>query len=207
MEARVVDLSHHNTVISLPLVMTAGIWGIIHKVTQGISYVDPLYASRRKAAVAAKLLWGAYHFNSGDPVASQVKYFIDHAQPDEATLMVLDYEDYRQSNMNIHQAVEFLHLLEQQVGRKGALYSGNRIKETIGALNAEDKSYLCSHRLWLCEYGPKAVLPSGWAEWWLWQFTGDGIGPTPHGVPGIQGNQLDINTFMGTQAELTSSWA
>lgn len=207
MDARVVDLSHYNNVTSFPAVAAAGVWGIIHKATQGVGYVDSRYALRRPVALAAKLLWGAYHFNTGDPISDQVKFFIDHAQPDVNTLMVLDYEDYRQSNMNINGAVEFLHLLEQQLGRKGALYSGNRVKETIGTLNATDKAYLCSHRLWLCQYGPKAILPSGWNNWWLWQFTGDGIGPTPHSVPGIQGSQLDINTFAGTPLQLSTSWA
>ena len=109
--------------------------------------------------------------------------------------------------MNIHQAVQFLHLLEETLGRPGAIYSGNRVKETIGQLNDSDLAYLSHHRLWLCQYGPKTVMPHGWIKWWLWQYTGDGVGPQPHTVPGIPGNKLDINTFAGTQAELTASWA
>lgn len=209
MDARVVDISHYNAVENFATVAKAGVWGIIHKATQGTNYIDSMYAKRRLwlQETAPSLLWGAYHFNTGQPVADQVKYFIDHAKPDAKTLMVLDYEDNRPSNMSINHAVEFLHTLEHQLGRKGAIYSGNRVKETIGQLNATDKAYLCSHRLWLCQYGPKAVLPQGWSKWWLWQFTGDGVGPMPHSVPGIQGNKLDINTFAGTHAELAASWA
>ena len=206
MDARVVDLSHHNDVTSFQNVASAGVWGVIHKVTQGTEFVDSRYALRRPTALAAGLLWGAYHFNTADPVNAQVDFFIQHAMPDANTLMVLDYEDYR-PNMSIHQAVEFLHLLEQKMGRKGAIYSGNRVKETIGQLNAADRQYLCSHRLWLCQYGPKAVLPPGWDHWWLWQFTGDGVGPLPHTIPGIAGSGIDINTFVGTQLNLATSWA
>jgi lysozyme len=207
MDARVVDTSHYTTVSNFDLVAKSGIEGIIHKATQGTSYVDTKYAAYRAGTIEAGMLWGAYHFNTGQPVADQVKFFIDHAKPNDKTLMVLDYEDNRPSNMSIHQVVEFLHLLEAAIGRKGTLYSGNRVKETIGQLNAIDKAYLCSHRLWLCQYGPKAVLPQGWSKWWLWQFTGDGIGPTPHSVPGIEGNKLDINTFVGTRDELAASWS
>jgi lysozyme len=207
MDARVVDISHYQTVKDFHAVAEAGVWGIIHKATQGTTYADDHYAGARSGAAGVGILWGAYHFNTGQPVADQVKFFIDHARPDDKTLMVLDYEDNRQSNMNIHQAVQFLHLLEESLGRKGALYSGNRIKETIGGLNGADKGYLCSHRLWLCQYGPKAVLPQGWAKWWLWQFTGDGVGPKPHSIPGIPGNGLDINTFVGTRDELSASWS
>ena len=78
--------------------------------------------------------------------------------------------------MSVQQAVEFLRLLQQRTGRKGAIYSGDRLKETIGQLSADDRDYLCSHRLWLCEYGPRAVLPEGFSKFWLWQYTGDGIG-------------------------------
>ena len=146
------------------------------------------------------------YFNTGDDVRSQVHRFIDKAQPDENTLLVLDYEDNRLSNMNIHQAVDFLHQLETLSGRKGAIYSGNRIKETISQLSPDDRAYLTSYRLWLCQYGPVARLPMGFKAWCLWQFTGDGIGPKPHSVPGIAGNGIDINIFAGTRDELGASW-
>lgn len=204
---RVADISHHNMVGDLANTAQAGVWGIIHKATQGAAYADPLYAARRKLALAAGMLWGAYHFNTGDDVRSQVWFFLAHAQPDDKTLMVLDYEDNRLSQMSIFQLVDFCHQIESVLGRKCAIYSGNRLKETIGLLNAGDAAYVTSHRLWLCQYGPKPVLPKGFANWWLWQFTGDGVGPLPHSVSGIVGNGIDLNTFVGSREELISSWA
>lgn len=208
-QPRVVDISHHNTVTDLRATAMAGIWGVIHKSSQGVGYRDPDYASRRTQAVAAGLLWGAYHFNDGSDVASQVDWFLKCAQPDENTLLVLDFEDNAKSNMTAKSAVQFLRLLEQRTGRKGAIYSGNRLKETIGQLNAADRSYLCSHRLWLCQYGPRAVLPVGFAKYWLWQYTGDGVGPQPHNVPGITaGNAgIDLNVYDNDRLTLKSEWA
>lgn len=204
---RVIDISHHNSVIDFSMVAAAGIWGVIHKASQGRAYIDPEYGVRRIAAEHAGLLWGAYHFNTGDNIASQVAAFLSAARPDDKTLMVLDYEDNRLSQMNIEQAVEFLHLLEQKLGRKAAIYSGNRIKETIGDLSQNDLDYLTSHRLWLCQYGPVAHIPAGFKNYWLWQFTGDGVGPQPHSIPGIAGSGIDINTFTGTRDDLAGSWA
>ncbi len=203
---RVIDISHHNNVLDFNMVAASGIWGVIHKATQGKEMMDSKYASRRIRAKAAGLLWGAYHFNTGDDVKTQVDWFLKNAQPDDKTLMVLDYEDNRLSNMGIHQAVDFLHYIEGLTFRKAAIYSGNRLKENISKLGPLDRAYIVSHRLWLCQYGPVAKLPPGFSNWWLWQFTGDGLGPNPHSVPGISGTGIDINTFIGTKNELIASW-
>jgi lysozyme len=209
MTPRVIDISHHNTVTDLKATAAAGVWGVIHKASQGRAYRDPDYGARRALAAKAGLLWGGYHFNDGTDVAAQVDSFMKAAQPDAATLMVLDFEDNRLSNMSVQQAVDFLHQLEQRLGRKGAIYSGNRLKETIGQLSPMERDYLLSHRLWLCQYGPRAVLPKGFARYWLWQYTGDGVGPLPHNVPGVvAGNSgVDLNAFDGTRAVLAANWA
>lgn len=209
MQPRVVDLSHHNTVKDLALAAGAGIWGLIHKATQGKAYADPDYAARRIAADAAGMLWGAYHFNTGDNVSAQVEWFLAKAKPGDKTLMVLDYEDNRLSQMNIEQALDFLRLVKAKTGREAAIYSGNRAKETVHALGKDELAYLGSHRLWLCQYGPVAHLPIGFSSWWLWQYTGDGVGPQPHNVPGIvAGNGgIDLNTYLGTREQLEAEWA
>ena len=187
----------------------AGVWGVIHKASQGTSMRDKKYAERRKAILEAGLLHGAYHFNSGDNVDAQLDNFFAAADPDDTTLMVLDYEDNKKSPMSPKQMVEFLRKGEERLGRKLAIYSGNRLKEDIGKIKGEDLDYVLSHRLWLCQYGPRTVLPKGFSEWWLWQYTGDGIGSSPHYVPGITvpgGKGIDLNVYNGTQEELTASW-
>jgi hypothetical protein len=45
-----------------------------------------------------------------------MRWLIDKAGPDDHPLMVLDYENNRLLPMNIHQAVEFPYVLEQQLG-------------------------------------------------------------------------------------------
>lgn len=209
---RVVDIYHGDAVGSAGFkpAADAGVWGIIHKASESNGYTDSLYAARRKLAAEAGMLWGAYHFNSGADVDSQIDRFFHSAQPDDKTLMVLDYEDKPSSQMSIQQAVEFLHKGEEKLGRKLAIYSGNRLKEQIGKLGAEDLAYVTSHRLWVCQYGPVAKLPKGFSKYFLWQYTGDGVGNGPHYVPGISvpgGKGIDLNVYDGTKEQLTAEWA
>lgn len=213
---RVVDIYHgdnvegNDCVAGFQKAADAGVWGIIHKSSQGSSYQDNAYNRRRDAAGKVGLLWGAYHFNNGDDVSTQVRNFISAASPDSNTLMVLDFEDNPKSNMSVHEAVSFMKLVEDKIGRTCAIYSGNRLKETLNTLSSDEYDYMISHRLWLCQYGSKAALPFGFKKYWLWQYTGDGIGPLPHYVPGITvpgGRGIDLNVYDGTKEQLTAEWA
>lgn len=207
---RVVDISHYEVISSFQPAKDAGIWGIIAKSTQGVSFRDPAYKKFTQMARDVGLLVGAYHFNDGTPVKDQVKYFIDDVNPQTDTLMALDYEAWPKNPMSVHQMVDFLHYFEELMKRKAVLYSGNLIKENIGSLNPTDQAYVASHRLWLAQYGPKIVLPKGFTKAWLHQYTGDGVGPEPHWVSGIAcpGNKgLDLNTYDGTQDQLKAEWA
>lgn len=213
MRADVIDISHHNPVESFAKVRAAGVLGVIHKATQGVGNVDPTYRARRKQIEDAGLLHGAYHFNTGEPVKDQVGHFLEAAQPGPKTVMVLDFEDNRASNMSLAQAVEFLTELDRALGRPAWIYSGNRIKSAIGHADAATRTFLAGHKLWLCEYGPRARLvddnarPLPWTKYTLWQFTGDGLGPQPHSIDGVPVHGLDINIYNGDPAELAANWA
>lgn len=206
LQPRVTDISHHNTVTDL---RASGLWAVIHKATQGSGYRDPTYAKRRQQASSAGMLWGAYHFGDNTDIAAQVANYLGYAVADDDTLLCLDYEDHPSGSsktMRPQQMVAFLREIERRTGRKAVLYSGNRIKEDIRKLNASDRDYVCSHRLWLCQYGSKPQLPTGFDRSWLWQYTDGRVGPEPHRVPGITGD-VDLNAFNGSREELAASWA
>ena len=88
----VIDLSHHNNVTSYQDIRDAGIVGIIHKATQGVTGVDGTYGTRKPQALAAGLLWGAYHFASKGNAQKQADHFLDVVQPGPTDLLVLDFE-------------------------------------------------------------------------------------------------------------------
>lgn len=203
MRADVIDIYHGDQVTDLAALKGAGVKGIIHKATQGSGMTDQAYASRRQWARDNGLLWGAYHFNTGEPVASQVQHFLDAAAPDATTLMCLDFEDNRASNMTADQAKDFLARLKAAGIPRPVIYSGNRAKDLLGSnVDAE----LGSYRLWLAQYGAQPVLQPSWKTWWLWQFTGDGLGQPPHSLPGVKTQGIDIDTYNGDPAMLANDW-
>ena len=197
MTPKVIDIYHGNSIHDFAAIKAAGIIGVIHKCTQGAGYADPMYATRRKSATDAGLLWGAYTFNSGEDTAAQVKEFFSHAEPDANTLMCLDFEDNPHSQMSIDQARAFLVQADAQLGRKLVLYSGNRVKDLLG--NKID-SFFGDHRLWLAQYGPVAHVQPSWSKQWLWQYSETGR------LPGTDG-AIDLNAYNGTDDQLNQEWA
>ena len=197
MKPNVIDIYHGNVVHDWGALRAAGIYGVIHKCTQGSGYADPLYAQRRKLAEANGLLWGAYSFNTGEDVVKQVANFLSHAQPDANTLLALDFEDNPHTQMTLEQARSWLRLVEGQVGRPAVIYSGNRIKDLLGA--RVDPAF-SSSRLWLAQYGPRAVVQASWGTQWLWQYSETGR------LPGTDG-AIDLNFFGGSAEDLAQQWA
>jgi GH25 family lysozyme M1 (1,4-beta-N-acetylmuramidase) len=202
----VVDLYHGDEVVSFAEAAQAGIRGIIHKASQGAGMADPRYAARRGQALAAGLMWGAYHFGTGADVDAQVANFLQAAEPDNRTLVALDYEPNGPDTMTLDQARAFLVGVAGRLGRNPVLYSGSLIKEQLG--DAADP-FFAAHRLWLAEYGPVPHPQRSWPAAWLWQYSGDGIGPDPKTVPGIPGARgyVDCNSYDGTPDRLAADWA
>lgn len=196
----VVDIYHGDEVEDFKQVRKAGVLGVIHKATEGVATVDKSYTQRRADALSAGLLWGAYHFGTNGDVATQVQNFLNTAKPDGKTLLVLDWEPYKSKTMSLGQAKDFLKQVYDKTGQRPALYSGNQVKEQCP--NGDD--FLSLHRLWLCQYSTKPKIPKGWDNYWLWQYTGDGVGPAPHAIDGISTNGIDLNVFGGSS--LAAEW-
>jgi lysozyme len=91
----VIDLSHHNIIKSFEKVRDAGIRGIIHKATQGLSFTDQKYRNRKLGSLEAEIMWGAYHFAALGNGKEQADYFLDFVKPAATDLLVLDYESFK----------------------------------------------------------------------------------------------------------------
>ncbi len=199
----VIDISHHNIVTSFTEVRMAGIRGVIHKATEGATMVDKTAAKRRQQILDAGLLLGFYHFGDNSTVKTQVSNFLRVAQPDDSTLLALDWEPAGNGRrtMSLDQAKEWLALVHEKTGQMSLLYSGSTIKE---ALDGRPDPFLSQHRLWLCHYNSNPKLPVGFDKYWLWQYTGDGVGNGPHTVAGVKDKGLDLNVFGGS--DLAQEW-
>jgi hypothetical protein len=108
--------------------------------------------------------------------------------------------------MTLADARDWLQNFDLVAGKKAKLYSGNLIKETLGA-NKDD--FLAQHDLWLAQYGSHPVTPANWSAPWIWQYT-DGArdygANLPIHVAGITGGNLDCNAFAGSDVDLAATW-
>ena len=199
----VVDLSHHNGVVDLTTAATTGgIVGVLHKGSQGLTYVDPLYQTNQQKARTAGLLWGAYHFGTGSDGVQQAEFFLKQVAPATDTLLVLDFEANAQGpSMTLEEARAFVTHIQQTTGRWPGLYAGHYLKALLGTSKDD---VLANCWFWLSQYGPTAVVPPNWGTWTMWQYTDGGLGPAPHDVPGI--GRCDRDRFNGSLASLKLLW-
>lgn len=202
----VIDLSHHNSVTSFKDIKDGGVLGIIHKATQGVTGADGTFGTRKPQALAAGLLWGAYHFASKGNAQKQADHFLDVVQPGPTDLLVLDFEpNAHDGTMTVAEAETFVQRIFQQTGRFPGLYSGQAfINEQLGTKKNE---VLSNCFLWIARYSdqlPK-VPTATWKTFTLWQYTDGNLGPQPHRVNGVAGG-CDRDKFNGDESQLRKLW-
>jgi len=215
---RVHDLYHSNKVNFGSLATDGGIWGVVHKATQGLGFTDPLYKTREALALRAGLLAGAYDFSTDDDVEANVARFVSIVEPSDNIAMVLDFEDSTHNAMSGAEAYEFLDRLAQATGRAPILYGGNRIVEQIDPQDPKWIDMAGWVRLWRARYirgqpADNAALLKAvgtippWTALFMVQYAADGDGPFPHQVPGSEPKaDLSVVPF-DTKAELAANWA
>lgn len=198
----VVDISHHNANVNFAALKAAGIVGVIHKATQGLTGTDPTYNDHRAAALQAGLLWGAYHFGTDSDGVQQAISFLNIVGDVSNTVIALDFESNPTGpSMSLEEARAFVTHVASATGRYPGFYSGHDIKEQLGT---GSDSVLANCWFWLAQYGPTAVVPPNWNSWTLWQYTDGALGPQPTDVPGV--GRFDRDIFNGTVEELHAFW-
>lgn len=204
---KVVDLSHwQGKSFNFQEARKEGILGVISKATgyeNGGLYMDPDYQVVVQEARKAGMLVAGYHFFGHGNVTAQMEYFLKHAYITDNMFALLDHEKppkgTRPQLADLTAACDYL---EHKLGRKQVIYSGNDIKEELGNTN---NTYLGSHRLMLASYTTNPSWQQSWKNYWLWQYTGDGAGRSPHAIGGI-GNKIDVSHYDGSDEQLTKEW-
>jgi lysozyme len=196
----IIDLSHNND-IDLADVKAAGVVAVIHKATEGATYQDPMYASRRAQAQSLGLLWGAYHFGTAASVDDQIANFMQTAQPGSHDFVALDYESNGSNTMSLAQAEEFIASFEAEYGYRPLIYGSDLL---FSASEESPPSSLGECGLWIAAYtsASEPTLPSLFTSYTLWQFT-DGTSPASFPTAGVA---CDRSRFDGTQEELEEAW-
>jgi len=220
----VIDISRFVTVTDFRLVRQSNILGVIQKATEGGDYVDPTCAVRRPQAEAAGLLWGTYHFGTGQMSgAQQAAFFLRVSQPGPKTLLALDLEaneNNPSNSMRLDQAEAFVQAVAQATGRLPIVYvhptwaNGEPLPNSglsLGARITPD-SILARCGLWVADYHDSPEVPVAWEAkgWRLWQYAGDeSAGRPAYGqttiVRGV--SHCDRNLFNGDAAALDRFWS
>ena len=140
-----VDLSHWDEVDSFEDAKDDGAVGIIHKATESNNYFDPTHNQRKKDAIAAGLLWGAYHFLRPGNMKDQAQYFVSKVGKN-LDLYAADHED---EGVSLDDLKTFLREVKRLTGKSPIIYSGHVLKEQLGDRH---DSELSQYRLWLAQY-------------------------------------------------------
>jgi lysozyme len=205
---RAIDLSHWNKNKDWKKVRDDGIWGIIHKATQGWprddkDAVDEKYAIHKAGAEAVGLAWGAYHFGIGSEPIKQAEHYLKTVKPTESTLLVLDFENWKLGpNMNLHEAEQFATHIHQQAGRWPVLYTGYPFLSA--QLKGVETTILSNCPLWIAAYNNAPEISDHWPTWTFWQYTDGKSGSEPRKVDGI--GSCDRDKFNGTMDNLLELW-
>ncbi|WP_242442875.1 glycoside hydrolase family 25 protein [Magnetospirillum sp. 15-1] len=222
----IIDLHHANGVKSFAAAREAsGVLAVIHKASEG-DWQDPRYEERRAEAMGAGLLWGAYHFGTGQhPGRAQARMFLAAARPDPATLLVLDLELNERApgnTMRLDAAEEFVREIAETTGRLPLLYThpawadgeilpGPRGSASLGGPILPGTA-LAACDLWLADYRYEPELPRSWETrgWRLWQYAGDDAntgGPFRDRAREVRGvDRCDRSVFAGSREDLYRYW-
>lgn len=190
-----IDISHHQDFPDFAEVKAAGVIALIHKATEGSSYVDPNRARNCYNATAAGIKCCTYHWLSpGSNPRSQMEFFLRTVDPVPGERMVIDYEEDGCTLSQLKEAVQAL--LDDPRELQITIYSGHLLKEQ---LNGTHDAFLADNTdLWLAQYtsGTPTWSTGTYPQWTLWQYSESGT------VDGITGSLVDLDRFDGSDAEL-----
>ena len=194
-----VDLSVWNGGVDWAEAQANGVNFAFLKATEGGDRVDGAFDTNRRAAAAAGVPVGAYHFFYHCRAASeQAAWFIRHVPRSAITLPpVLDMEWNFQSptcpgkrpRAEVQaDARTFVSDLTRHYGKRPILYT------TVDFYEENQLWQISGVEFWLrsVKEHPSDRYPG--QHWTFWQYSGTGL------VPGING-RVDLNTFAGSRAQ------
>ncbi len=196
-----IDLSRFQTAVDWPTARANGVNFAFIKATEGGDLVDPMFDAHWRAAGAAGVRRGAYHFfYHCRPAAEQARWFIKHVPRTPGALPpVLDMEwtptsptcTLRRDGETIRaEARIFVDLITRHYGQRPMIYT------TVDFFEDTELWRLSGVEFWLRSVATHPGERYSGQAWSFWQYTSTGI------VPGIAG-RVDVNVFAGSQA----AWA
>ena len=172
--------------------------GVIIRAGQNV-WQDNEFDISWKASKDAGMIRGSYWFyDSRVNPKRQAEKFVEVLGNDLGEMeMWMDFEDTYGGDFGKQQDwYDFAERLKVLVpGKQLGVYTGYYYwMERISSING----YFEQYPLWLAWYNPEPpFIPKPWKEWWLWQYTDNGIGP----IYGVESKSIDLNYFNGSEEE------
>lgn len=189
-----IDISHWQNFPDFDEVKASGVKGMIHKATEGTSYIDPNRAENCSNALAAGLAISTYFWLKPGDGRAQAEFYLQTIDPQQGERVVIDYEEDGCTLTTLKDAVQAL--LDYGSNLKITVYSGHLIKQQ---LSGRDDFLATTTDLWLAQYTSDESSISWetatWPEWALWQYSETGE------LPGVDGSYVDFNNYNGTDDE------
>jgi lysozyme len=164
------------------------------KATEGETFTDDRFERNWQTMKLRNVPRGAYHFFrfKGDPVR-QADHFLSVIDPQKGDLLPMVDVEVDDGIGNIETKVNalsgFINRVEKALGgSRMVIYTGYGFwNASMGGSDA-----FSGHPLWIAEYNndPVPVLPAGWKNWLIWQFSDAGH------IPGISGS-VDVDRLNG----------
>lgn len=191
-----IDVSHWDGTINWELVKPNISFAIL-KATEGLTYVDDKFFFNKTACKSLGIKVGVYHFfrSNLDPIA-QANFFYNTVNDKTIKCWVVDVEtdDGNFNNQSIAVNLHaFLVHLESLTGFAPVIYTGAWFwNPHIGYQN-----WTSRYTNWIATYGPAPIVPIGWDDCDIWQYSSSGQVP---GVPtkvDMNRTQMDLEILFG----------
>jgi lysozyme len=184
-----IDVSRYNRIIDFKKAKTFGVTEVISRTGVGFNG-DPFFGRNFRRAKLEGMKAGAYYVPN---------WTYDQAMQVEALGASLDGAGWAQdgevwidcevsngfAGTRLRQAIQgFMMAAEKALGVRPGIYTARWWWDPNVGLTSWAKTY----SLWVANYtaAPKPLMPKGWTDWRIWQYSETGI------VPGIPGS-TDLN--------------
>jgi lysozyme len=188
-----IDISHWQGFPDFKQVAGAGVVAMIHKATEGTSYVDPNRSTNIRNAMAGGIACATYHWLKPGNAKEQMAFYLKTVNPVPGERMIIDYEEPGCTILDLHDAVQAL--LDDPRKLQITVYSGQLLKSQ---LTVKDEFLATNTDLWLAQYttGQTSWPTETYPSWTLWQYSETGA------IAGIPGTAVDCNKFNGLNKDL-----
>ncbi len=203
-----IDVSKWQGDIDWPKVAASGVKFVYIRAAYGADLQDRLFQQNWDGARQAGLLRGAYHFcRAHQSAQAQIDMMLGTVPANDTGELPPWYDLERYGPDPVVKGKELVDFsneymlgVEAQWGRRMDIYTGYYFWQSNLRVNFKYPDWPNYRQLALAQYpsGPPTnpwLIPSGWDDWTIWQYSSKGV------IPGISGN-VDMDFFNGNYEDL-----